>query len=77
MQITSQQHPEHRMRLPQDSRSANRGLDICVRISLSLWHASVARPCADGRMFHIKCPEKIFFKDIEVFPDTQKFYISP
>jgi len=27
-------------------------------------------------MFHIKCPEKIFFKDIEIFPDTQKLYIS-
>jgi hypothetical protein len=28
-------------------------------------------------MFYIKCPEKIFFKDIEVFPDTQKLYIPP
>jgi DNA-binding winged helix-turn-helix (wHTH) protein len=28
-------------------------------------------------MFDIKYPEKIFFKDIEAFRDTQKLYVSP
>jgi hypothetical protein len=47
---------------------------LCPDMPFSL--ARVSRsPIRGWQEFDIKYPEKIFFKDIEAFPDTQKLYV--